>query len=632
MAVVTKNIITRIRQSLYYFISTLVEQIGRPLELDTDGIWCVLPQSFPENFVVKTTNPKKSKVTISYPGSVLNIMVQDENTNDQYHELTDPENLIYEQRKENSIFFEVDGPYLSMILPASKEEGKKLKKRYAVFNFDGSLAELKGFEVKRRGELQIIKIFQSTVFEAFLKGHNLASCYEAVAKVADYWLDVLYSKGANMPDSELFDLISENKSMSKALVEYEGQKSTSITTAKRLAEFLGDQMVKDAGLACKFIISRKPDGAPVTERAIPLAIFESEPSITKHYLRKWLKDNTMHDFDIRKVLDWDYYIERLGGTIQKIITIPAALQGIPNPVPRIQHPDWLHKKILEKNDTHKQRKINEMFTITEKKMIDIEDAVPKRTPLKPKNAIVNKRTRDSIEEEDLSKSWRQVLGNPPPRKNVKEWILFQTKKWAWQRKQKQGHQRSSKRQKFDESDQGSGVVIRTGVNRGTIGGFLRRTQRTLLDTPWQIIQIMETGTPGLFRLWALVGSDLHCIKLTVPRIFYVNQKPPKENEDQAEDRLWRKVQKTLPRSHPAYNLYEYKVPEVVYRERETDLVADLSTPDVEGIYETQVPLEFRALMDLGCLCIVDKTKARQLAALGMVSHKMSIITIFGHKH
>ena len=162
----------------------------------------------------------------------------------------------------------------------------------------------------------------------------------------------------------------------------------------------------------------------------------------------------MHDFDIRKVLDWDYYIERLGGTIQKIITIPAALQGIPNPVPRIQHPDWLHKKILEKNDTHKQRKINEMFTITAKKMIDIEDAVPKRTPLKPKNAIVNKRTRDSIEEEDLSKSWRQVLGNPPPRKNVKEWILFQTKKWAWQRKQKQGHQRNSKRQKFDDqSDQ-----------------------------------------------------------------------------------------------------------------------------------------------------------------------------------
>lgn len=30
-----------------------------------------------------------------------------------------------------------------MVLPASKEEGKLIKKRYAVFNFDGSLAELK---------------------------------------------------------------------------------------------------------------------------------------------------------------------------------------------------------------------------------------------------------------------------------------------------------------------------------------------------------------------------------------------------------------------------------------------------------------------------------------------------------
>lgn len=30
-----------------------------------------------------------------------------------------------------------------MVLPASKEEGKLIKKRYAVFNFDGTLAELK---------------------------------------------------------------------------------------------------------------------------------------------------------------------------------------------------------------------------------------------------------------------------------------------------------------------------------------------------------------------------------------------------------------------------------------------------------------------------------------------------------
>ena len=39
-----------------------------------------------------------------------------------------------------------------------------------------------------------------------------------------------------MPDSELFDLISENRNMSRKLEEYGELKSTSISTAKRLAE------------------------------------------------------------------------------------------------------------------------------------------------------------------------------------------------------------------------------------------------------------------------------------------------------------------------------------------------------------------------------------------------------------
>ena len=82
-------------------------QIGRPLELDTDGIWCILPSSFPENYVIKTNNPKKSKVTISYPGAILNVMVKDHYTNHQYHDLADPNTLEYSVRSENSIFFEV---------------------------------------------------------------------------------------------------------------------------------------------------------------------------------------------------------------------------------------------------------------------------------------------------------------------------------------------------------------------------------------------------------------------------------------------------------------------------------------------------------------------------------------------
>ena len=48
-----------------------------------------------------------------------------------------------------------------------------------------------GFELKRRGELKLIKAFQGEVFERFLAGDTLAECYAAVAAVADRWLDLL---------------------------------------------------------------------------------------------------------------------------------------------------------------------------------------------------------------------------------------------------------------------------------------------------------------------------------------------------------------------------------------------------------------------------------------------------------
>ncbi|CAM9417330.1 unnamed protein product, partial [Heterosigma akashiwo] len=189
------NLITQARQ--------LVEQIGRPLELDTDGIWCILPSSFPENYFLKTRDGRK--IFVSYPGLMLNADVHKNYTNHQYQarpsggqgrDLEDPALRTYSKKSECSIFFEVDGPYRCMVIPSSTEEGKLLKKRYAVFNFDGSLAELKGFELKRRGELELIKAFQS--------------------------------------------------------------EGTALTSAKRLADFLGDEMVKDAGLNCKLIISIMP--------------------------------------------------------------------------------------------------------------------------------------------------------------------------------------------------------------------------------------------------------------------------------------------------------------------------------------------------------------------------------------
>ena len=170
----------------------LVERIGKPLELDTDGIWCLLPLGFPENFPLKLKSGKK--INFSFPCTMLNHLIYDKYCNKQYQSLN-PKTNQYETQSEMSIFFEVDGPYRCMVIPAAKEEGKMLKKRYAVFSMSGKLHELKGFELKRRGELKIIKIFQSEVFDQFLKGQSLKECYAACAEIADRWYQILEHKG-----------------------------------------------------------------------------------------------------------------------------------------------------------------------------------------------------------------------------------------------------------------------------------------------------------------------------------------------------------------------------------------------------------------------------------------------------
>ena len=306
---------------------------------------------------------------------------------------------------------------------------------------------------------------------------------------------------------------------------------------------------------------------------------------------------------------------------------------MPNPVPRVQHPEWLYKKVNEKNKAKSQMKINEIFQVLpktheneessmeitdEEDPPDIEDIGNKSSVFKmPTTSTVHKRKRavSSSEEEsqDNSKSWKEVLGTPPPMGTTRNeriaWLEFHKKKWAYQLKQR-GHEPGAKRtrkQGDNNFDNTNRSVVRNPVS-GTLSGFLRRAQRKLLDTPWQIIQIVETSELGLFRLWALVDQELHLLRLNVPRIFYVNRRTLI-----TEPTPWKKCTKILPRGRPVYNLYRYTVSEAKYRKNDLNLMEELTTPEVEGIYETQMTLEFRAILELGCVCAVDKNAAGQMA-------------------
>ncbi|AET37355.1 DNA polymerase epsilon catalytic subunit Ecym_1099 [Eremothecium cymbalariae DBVPG len=571
---------------------SVVERIGRPLELDTDGIWCIIPNSFPENFEFTLKNGRK--LFLSYPCSMLNYKVHEKFTNHQYQELVDDVKHRYRTYSDNSIFFEVDGPYRAMILPTSKEEGKGIKKRYAVFNPDGTLAELKGFELKRRGELQLIKNFQKDIFKVFLEGKDLESCYFAVAAVANRWLDVLDLKGAMLETEDLIDLICENKSMSKKLKEYEGQKSTSITTARRLGEFLGEDMVKDAGLQCKFIISCRPLNAPVTERAIPVAIFSAEMNVQKLFLRRWLVDSSLNDFDPRAIIDWEYYRERLVSVIQKIITIPAALQNIKNPVPRVDHPEWLQKKIAISEGKFKQTTIGKFFKKIDiiPQIKDIEDSLfTADAPNTAKAARVTKVRKRKRQVDQANEDLVLPSFMPSMEEDYVEWLKYQKIKWKIQARERQRREKL-----FGASNRPN--------DRSALGNIILKHAESYANSTWEVLQYKPSTEVGVVDIHALIQGKIQTLKLYVPKIIYINFKTDNLPPGSIQNCTIEKSNAILP-NNPADNggsrssLFKLTVPEETFLDEEKKTSSILNNEDLLGIYERTVPASERAIMELG---------------------------------
>ncbi|CAL8464190.1 g3725 [Coccomyxa elongata] len=614
----------------------LVRKIGTRLELDTDGIWCALPASFPENFKFKSRKGKDLR--ISYPCVVLNVMVAQHNTNDQYQTLADGASKRYETSSRMSIEFEVDGPYKAMILPASKEEGKLIKKRYAVFNPDGTLAELKGFELKRRGELKLIKVFQSEVFEQFLAGDTLEECYAAVAAVADRWLDLLDTQGTDVTDEELLEYISESSTMSKAMDEYEGRKSCAITTAKRLAQFLGDERIKDKGLNCNYVIAKRPENQPTSERAIPVAIFSTEPSVARSFLRRWcghLSSGRSADEvpDVRAIVDWDYYRERLGSAIQKIITIPAAMQRVANPVPRVKHPDWLHKKVREKDDRHQQKKLDGFLRpraeldaaagASTAPDVDMEDMGTGRLAAAPGQRVAKATTLQRERETDrenrgdahnrpagpsgaaasqAAEEEEEDLGPCPNRKeDPLGWLRHQKRRWRAAATLRKKRRLDAAR----ERDRGWDSQPQAAPRGADVGAFFRAQAEQATHSHWQVVHIAPTSTPGVFKAWVLVAARLYAVPLRVPRTFYVNSTcAPTDADSPAQTLGGLKVQRTLPFGRETFHLYQVTIAEDEFRRREADVTYALSQPHVRDVWEERMPLALDAALAVGCVAAV----------------------------
>lgn len=246
-----------------------------------------------------------------------------------------------------------------------------------------------GFELKRRGELKLIKVFQGEVFDRFLLGQTLEECYDAVAAVANRWLDLLDTKvrwrrhrpgrrhacarsadawgaarsvacvhccrggpgtltlrtrspaagsgrdghGADRPHLRNVSHVENAGGVQRPQVvcgdlrhaaepvpggrphqgqgaAWEGKElcgvqpapaagldaSTPCPSQARQPASLPSTPTSHArpapsqGLVCNYLVARAPTSAPTSERAIPVAIFSTEPAVARTFLARWCGD------------------------------------------------------------------------------------------------------------------------------------------------------------------------------------------------------------------------------------------------------------------------------------------------------------------------------------------------------
>ena len=289
----------------------------------------------------------------------------------------------------------------------------------------------------------------------------------------------------------------------------------------------------------------------------------------KHYLRKWLKSPGMEDddFDIRNVLDWDYYIERLNNTIRKIITIPAALQKVPNPVPRVPHPDWLQTTVRRMNDKRKQKSIKSMFGVkkpvlgdmeessqrTASSLVDMEDFGGRSAAAGgPGRPVVHSRRRralpqsspgavpttDSAEAGTAASPAMAGGAAVTPEKEVRvrlsnetvpEWLTQKKALWRKQRKDRRAKRaaESSQLAKVNSSDP---KKQKTKSGLGSMEGYVRNAAEALKTSEWHVLEVRDlssdgTSSDGTLQVWAMVGNgSLQRIRIKLPRTVYVDSR------------------------------------------------------------------------------------------------------------
>lgn len=307
-----------------------------------------------------------------------------------------------------------------------------------------------------------------------------------------------------------------------------------------------------------------------------------------------------------------YYRERLANCIAKIITIPAAMQGIVNPVPRVAHPDWLQKRIAANDTSHKQTSIASFFNAAPRNAsdpfaaLDMED-LAKRTPNTAKKLpIVTKR----------GKGGKPSLPSEPPATPALSLKSTDYKLWLSQMKAVWLYNMQRKRLclagvlDFD-------TAMAPRRNAG-VSSFIAGRARNVMQQSWQIIEICETQVPGQLRLWVFLSDgSIEQLLLNMDRTLYMNFRKPKAILG-ADGSPLSALNRRLPFRRPTQHLYEVSFSEEEFQKKSDSIRQALADPDVEGVYESKTPLVFRAVSEIGAVARYRAGSSRSQAQLAPI--------------
>ena len=296
-------------------------------------------------------------------------------------------NRMWKNEEKCEIKFDYEGPFSTIFVYTKKR--MKIYKRNKVNREEQEVEEITGLDELRKGELGLIRFCSSEITDAYCKGNSIEEAYKAACDVVNNYIDQINNKTLdlqlilesrdlsertvskvnlaykkykefiskyqidemNFPINSIsikektknnkeweefwFGKKEENKKREEGILNYFTKNIYSVTAFRTID--LGIPI--EIGDTVEWIISQYPriksnknnkivyEKEKVSQRAIPIRLFNGTEQQIKSYLKKWFGED-VSSVDIRDYIDWDFYLEKFIGMVTRYLIIPAQSQNI----------------------------------------------------------------------------------------------------------------------------------------------------------------------------------------------------------------------------------------------------------------------------------------------------------------